>query len=39
MGASVGEHDAGGRDGALMNFVQADQIARAVLYEGYLLYP
>ena len=30
---------AGGRNGAVMNLERVDQIAKAVLYEGYMLYP
>ena len=30
---------AGRRDGVFMNLAQVEQIAKAVLYEGYMLYP
>ena len=33
------QHDTGGRDGDLMNLGVVEQIAKAVLYEGYMLYP
>ena len=39
LGRSAGKHAGRGRDGALMNLERVDQIAKAVLYEGYMLYP
>src|SRR5271170_1257591 len=39
VGAGAGEHAERRRSGALMNLARADQIAKAVLYEGYMLYP
>ena len=39
LGRSAGEHHSGGRDGDLMNLAAVEQIAKAVLYEGYMLYP
>ena len=39
LGRSAGEHYSGGRDGGLMNLEVVEQIAKAVLYEGYMLYP
>src|SRR5258708_40264457 len=42
LGAGFGADDAGGsdgRNGTLMNLERVNQIAKAVLYEGYMLYP
>ena len=39
VGRNDGAHASGGRDGELMNVERVDQIAKAVLYEGYMLYP
>src|SRR5277367_5390422 len=39
MGAGLGTRAARGRDGELMNLDRVEQIAEAVLYEGYMLYP
>src|SRR6476646_11327016 len=41
MGRSAGTHHSPtrGRDGDPMNLGAVEQIAKAVLYEGYILYP
>ena len=39
MGRGSGEHHSRGRDGDVMNLATVDKIAKAVLYEGYMLYP
>src|SRR5215471_17858967 len=39
LGTGARDYTARGRDGARMNLACADQIAKAVLYEGYMLYP
>src|SRR5678815_1674928 len=39
LGAGVGKHVAGARSTPSMNLAHVEQIAKAVLYEGYMLYP
>src|SRR5271165_709250 len=39
LGKGAGEHHSSGRDGELMNLAVVEKIAKAVLYEGYMLYP
>ena len=39
LGRGAGEPHSGGGDGDLMNLGAVEQIAKAVLYEGYMLYP
>ena len=39
LGRSAREPHSSGRDGDLMNLGVVEQIAKAVLYEGYMLYP
>lgn len=39
MGGSLGEPRSGRRDGEPVNLAAVEKIAKAVLYEGYMLYP
>src|SRR5271165_2707440 len=39
LGKGAGEHHSNGRDGELMNLAVVEKIAKAMLYEGYMLYP